>query len=383
MEGIWDLRADAVQKGDRLRDVSPIARKTRIDDNYYTHYRFSKQLFKISSYIIPDDDFELFKMFLDDIALIYPSDGDIPSSIVAVEVRKILNYIVAYSENLSSPYYEDANIALKNGRKSLVRGTLKLYLGKYTTKDWRKKRFTNEINFWIFQVGLLDHVLRRMGWIKNNKTGELEKNLEWTNPETGEVKHEAVCTANNLNKLLDFTAESYLEGSKLREIFNKKLKRGYDVDLSDIINVALCNGGTGGKNREEWNEVWVSFEVATNTRNTRTTSNIISLCRYSLGIADHLEQISFALGKYHDKIFNKKRYPDEAIKRICRTSIHWIEYFAKNGPDATKNMIHEFLLKQKDEKLIQVKNLRRFVKNVLKLLNFKYEYLKITFEIEN
>jgi hypothetical protein len=383
MEGIWDLRADAVQKGDKLRDVSPIIRKTRIDDKSYTNYTFSRQLFKTSSYIIPDDEFELFKMFLDGKALIYPSDGDIPSNIVAVEVRKVLNYIVAYSENLSSPYYEDANIALKNGKKSLVRGALKLYLGKYTTIDWRKKRFTDKINFWTFQVGLLDHVLKRMGWIKNNETGELEKNLEWTNPETGEVKHEAVCTANNLYTLLDFTAEIYLEGSTLREIFNKNLKRGYDVDLSDIINVALCNDGKGGKNREEWNEVWVSFELATNTRNTRITSNIISLCRYSLGIADHLERVSFALVKYHDKIFNKKEYPDEAIKRICRSSTNWIEYFAKNGPDATKKMIHEFLLKQKDEKLIQVKNLRRFVKNVLKILNLKYEYLKITFEIEN
>jgi len=39
------------------------------------------------------------------------------------------------------------------------------------------------------------------------------------------------------------------------------------------------------------------------------------------------------------------------------------------------------LLEQKDEKLIHSKNLRSFTENVLKLLNSKYEYLKIIFEI--
>ncbi|MHA1932128.1 MAG: hypothetical protein ACW96X_06285, partial [Promethearchaeota archaeon] len=142
MEGIWDLRADAVQEGDKLRGVSPIARKTITDDNGYTHYRFSQQLFKTSSYIIPDDDYELFKMFLEGEALIYPSDGDIPSDIVASETIKVLNYIVACSKDFSSFYYDAANTALKNGKNSVVRGAIKLHLGKYTTNEWRRKRFT-------------------------------------------------------------------------------------------------------------------------------------------------------------------------------------------------------------------------------------------------
>jgi len=44
-------------------------------------------------------------------------------------------------------------------------------------------------------------------------------------------------------------------------------------------------------------------------------------------------------------------------------------------------MIYEFLIEQKDEKQIQAKNLRKFANRVLKLLNSKYEYLKIVFEI--
>ena len=46
-------------------------------------------------------------------------------------------------------------------------------------------------------------------------------------------------------------------------------------------------------------------------------------------------------------------------------------------------MIHKFLLEQKDEKQIHANYLRKFVKKVLKLLNSKYEYLKIIFEIED
>ncbi|MHA2326028.1 MAG: hypothetical protein ACXACB_11545, partial [Promethearchaeota archaeon] len=65
-----------------------------------------------------------------------------------------------------------------------------------------------------------------------------------------------------------------------------------------------------------------------------------------------------------------------------RASIHWIQYLEKNGPEETRNMLHKFLLEQKDERPNHVKNLRSFAKNVLKLLNSKYEYLKIVFEVE-
>jgi hypothetical protein len=380
MNAIWDTKADAVQKGDNLREVNPY--KTTKDEEGFTHYTFSKIIFNNPWYEIPDDDLELFKKFVEGGSRSYPSDGSIPCDIVAGEARKILNRIVEISNEPNNVFYNEACKAIKDGKFELVRGTLKLYLGKYTTRDWRRKRFTDDIDFWTFQIHLLDHVLREMGWVKNKESGEWEKSVEWVNPDTGETRYEALCAANNLNQLLDFGAGSYLEGTKLREIFNKKLKRGHDVDLSDIINVALYQEASTGRNSEEWNEIWVSFEAATNTRNSRITSNIIALCRYSLGIADHLERISQSLVKHHKKIFDRNEYPNEALKRICRTSIHWMEYLKNNGPDATRNMIHDFLLEQRDEKPIQVKNLRLFVKKVLKLLNSKYEYLKIRFEVE-
>ncbi len=382
MTSIWDTKADAVQKGDKLRDVSPLTKKTNVDENGFTHYIFSKLLFSNSWYTIPDDDLELFKKFVDGGSRSYPSDGKIPCDIVAAEARDVLNHIVACSNDSSNPYCDNAKKALKEGKKAMVRGTLKLYLGKYTSRDWRRKRFTDDIDFWCFQISVLDHALKECGWIKNKETGEFEKRVSWVNPDTGETRYEALCAANNLNQLLDFGAGSYLEGTRLKEIFNKKLKRGHDVDLSDIINVALFNNGLNGRNKDEWNDVWESFEAATNTRNSRITSNLISLCRYSLGIADHLERINNALDKYHNKILDKNEYPDEELEKICRTSIHWMQYLEKNGPDATRNMLHEFFLEQKDEKPLHVRNLRLFAGNVLKLLNSKYEYLKIVFEVE-
>ncbi|MFX0020875.1 MAG: hypothetical protein ACFE9S_00995 [Candidatus Hermodarchaeota archaeon] len=383
MTSIWDTKADAMQKGDNLRDVSPLTEKSRIDENGFTHYVFTKIMFNNPWYKIPNDNLELFEKYLNGGSRNYPSDGKIPCDIVASEARKVLNHITTCSEDSNNPYCNSAKKALKAGKKAMVRGTLKLYLSKYTSRDWRRKRFTDDIDFWCFEVGVLDHALKECGWIKNKETGEFEKQVQWTNPNTGEVRYEALCAANNLNQLLDFGAGSYLEGTGLKEIFNKKIKRGHDVDLSDIMNVALHNNDLVNGVKEEWNDTWESFEAATNTRNSRITSNLISLCRYSLGTADYLERISNAINKYHERILNVNEYPDEGILKICKMSIHWIKYLEENGPSDTRIMIHKFLLEQVEEKRKQAANLRKFVDKVLKLLNLKYEYLKIIFEIES
>ncbi|MHA1933321.1 MAG: hypothetical protein ACW96X_12310, partial [Promethearchaeota archaeon] len=275
-----------------------------------------------------------------------------------------------------------ANTALKNGKNSLVRGAIKLHLGKYTTNEWRRKRFTASINFFTFQVSLLDHALNQMEWVKNKETNQWEKKLQWFDAKTSQTSHESTCMANNLNNLLDFVNENYFEGTNLREIFIKKLKRGFDVDINDLINVALFNSKLNKNHKEEWNNAWVSFEAATNTRNSRITSNLISLCRYSIGIADHLERIKNALDKYHDKILDRNEYPDKELERICRTSIYWEKYLEENGPEPTRIMLHKFILKQKDDKPLYVRNLRSFAENVLKLLNSKYKYLKMVFEVD-
>ncbi|TFG06139.1 MAG: hypothetical protein EU539_08425, partial [Promethearchaeota archaeon] len=275
MNGIWDSKTDAVKKGDKLRDVTPY--KTYVDDHGITHHLFHKTMFHNPWYSLPDNELELFKKFLEGGSRAYPSDGNIPCDIVAQEARKILKKIVVCSENPNDNLCEDAIKALEHGKHQLVRGTLKLYLGKYTTRDWRRKRFTDDIDFWTFQINVLERSLKECGFVKSKESGEWVKKIEWTQPEKSDTRKEVLFAANNLNQLLDFGAGSYLEGSSLKEIFSKKIKRGHDVDLSDIINIAMVNDGIRGPHKEEWLEAWAAFEEAANQRNSRSTSNIISL----------------------------------------------------------------------------------------------------------
>jgi len=382
MTGIWDIKADVITKGDKLRDVSPIAGKIWKDENDFTHYIFSKANFNNPWYTVPEDDFKLFENFIEGGSRAYPSDGSIPCDIVASEARKVLNKIELCSQDPNHHYCEDALEVLKNGKFSSVRGTLKLYLGKFTTRDWRRKRFTDDIDFWMFQTNLLDSSLKECSFVKDKETGEWEKTVEWKKSETKESRRETLFAANNLNQLLDFGAGSYLTGSSLKEIFDKKIKRGHDVDLSDIINVAMVNNGVDGIHKGEWLDAWNSFEQAANTRSTRTTSNLISICRYSFAIANHLEKVGEAIRKYKEFILDKSKYSDEKIKSLCRISTHWEQCYETNGVDETRKVIHDFYNEQAEEKPLHSQNLIKFAQNILKLLNSKYEYLKVTFEVE-
>ena len=145
----------------------------------------------------------------------------------------------------------------------------------------------------------------------------------------------------------------------------------------------MVNDGKEGIHKDEWLEGWSSFEQAINTRNSRTTSNLISLCRISLAIASHLEKVSHALNKYNDSIFDKSKYSDEKVRILCKISPHWAKFLEDNGSEETRKMLHDFYHEQAEEKPIHAKNLRTFANKIMKLLNSKYEYLKIIFEIED
>ncbi len=380
MNDIWDIYADSVKKGDKKRDVR--ASESHTDETGTTHYLFTRILFKNPWYSIPKNDLEVFERYIEGGGRSYPSDGNIPCDIIAKEARIILKKIEACSNDPTDLYCQEAREALRHGKYSLVRGTLKLYLGKYTTRDWRRKRFTDDIDFWTFQVNLLESALQGCSFTKNKKSGEWEKKVKWQNPITGESRTEELYAANNLNQLLDFGAGSYLEGSDLKEIFSKKIKRGHDVDLSDIINVAMVNDGATGNHVEEWLDAFSAFEEAINTRNSRTISNIISLCRYALAIADHLESVAKAINKHNDLILDDSKIPNSKIEQIVNISIHWQNLLKQKGFEDTRKEIHNFYHEQALEKPKQAENLRNFVKSTLNLLNSKYEYLQVNFEIK-
>ena len=323
MNGIWDSKSDAIKKGDNLRDVSQLMDKTRKDGEGFIHYVFSKANFSNQWYTIPEDDFKLFENFIEGGSRAYPSDGSIPCDIIAKEARKVLKKIELCSQDPNHHYCQEAREVLKKGKLSSVRGTLKLYLGKYTTRDWRRKRFTDDIDFWVYKFDMLEYVLRMNGWVKNKNTREWEKKVLWDNPMTLKKEEHVLIASNDINQALDFGAGKYLEGTRLKDIFKKKIKRGHDVDLSDIINVAMVLNKSEGFAIDEWYNSWEAFEESANTRNTRSISSMISLTRYSAGIADHLERLSNVLIKLHDLIFDKILNPDDKIFKFTRVSIHW------------------------------------------------------------
>lgn len=377
-----------VTREDNARDVSSLTGKTRKDENGFTHYVFSKAMFDNPWYEIPEDNVELVRKFLVGGSREYPSDGGIPCDIVAIEVRKLLNHFVEIAKDPNDKFYEDAQEALKYGRFSLVRGTVKLYLAKYTTRDWRRKRYTDDIDFWLFKMALYEHVMKANGWKRVPVTKEWQKTVHWYNYIRKVDETKELIAANDINLVLDFGSGSYLEGTSLKDVFRKKIKRGHNVDISDMINVAMVKGANGkyreDKERQnEWNEIWTAFEEAANARNKRTTSNFITLCRYSLAIANHLERTAIAIEKYHELIFDREAFPDDAIDQYCSTSIHWMKFLEINGPNETRKMIHNFLIEQKDIKPQHAKNLRELAEKVLKIINSRYKHLKVIFEIEN
>ena len=385
MFDLWDSKADKVYKGDNLREVTPILKKTRIDENGFTHYVFSNTIFHNPKYTIPDNDYELFKRFLDGGSREYPSDGNVPADVAANEANIILEKISEIASISNHQFCKEARNELRrNGIFGLIRGTLKLYLGQYTTRDWRRKRFTDDIDFWIFHKGLLEYVLRECGWKKNNKTREYEKIIKWINFKRKKMEKTLLIASNDTNQILDFGSGSYLEGSTLKDIFKKKLRRGHDVDLSDIINVAIVNNREGDDYLDkDWVDAWNAIEESANRRGMRSTSNIISLCRYSFGIADYLERVSIAIDKYQNTILNKSEYSDKKIIRVCQYSSHHLSNHLKLEPRSTRNRIFHNLTKQKIRKLEYAANLRNFANNVLEMLNTKFKQAKVIFEIEN
>ena len=178
MTVLWDQNADTVLKGDNKRRVNPIQDRIYQDAQGFIHYVFTKKMFHNPHYNIPKEQLKLPKKNLDGGSRSYPSDGQIPLDIVATEVKIILNDLIDIANSPDHLYYEDAKKILECGKYSIVRGCVKLYLKKYTTRDWRRKRFTDDIDFWIFKINLFEYILKNNGWRRNPKSKEWEKQVK-------------------------------------------------------------------------------------------------------------------------------------------------------------------------------------------------------------
>ena len=376
MDLLWDIKTDAITAGDNLRDVLPI--RSYIDSSDITHYVFSKAMFNNPNYIIPKDHFTLFYNFLNGGSREYPSDGNIPVDIVTAEANVILNEIKVIAENPTHKFHQCAKALVSKDLNALVRGTIKLYLGEYTTRDWRRKRSTDDIDFWISDAVLFEEILKEKGWVKNKKTLEWEKKVQWTDLWTGNLKQEILIASNDTVQGIDFGAGNFLEGSTLKAIIKKKIVRGHEVDISDIINVAIVNNIP--KNTDA-DSPWSSFEEAANMRNKRVNANLISLCRFSHGIADYLKNVAESIKLYKDLVLHEFYIPDADIKRICQLSSHWLKRMKLDVAHVTRERIYNNLLRQEQKKSFYSNTLFNFAYRVMDLLNSKHFDASVIFEI--
>jgi hypothetical protein len=301
--------------------------------------------------------------------------------ICADEALKILNKIKEIAYDPDHTFYKSANNLLENPEEDLhklVRGTLYLYLGNYTTRDWRRKRATDDIDFWIEDPLLFDYVMKNAkdGWKYNKYTREWEKNIQWKDLWTAEIRKGILIASNDLNQKLDFGSGSIVKGTGLKNIVLKKVMRGHDVDISDVINCAIVNNIEVGNEEGTWSAI---IECA-NTRNSRTTSNLISLCRLSNGVASYIRRVGLAIKKYKDRFKDENIFSNREVVNICKVSSHWLSD-TTYIPVKTRNRIYKNLVKQEKRKIEYSNNLIFFSDQILKILNSKYRHLKIRFSV--
>ncbi|MHA1263707.1 MAG: hypothetical protein ACTSRS_00575 [Candidatus Helarchaeota archaeon] len=374
----WDTEADAITEGDKLREVLPTREQSNVAG--MTIYVFTKIIFHNPRYIIPKDPFTLFYNFLNGGSREYPSDGTIPVDVVAEEITKIFQAIRKIENDPFHPFHKSAKNLLANGEVELLRGTMKLYIGNYTTRDWRRKRSTDDIDFWISDNSLLEYVLSQdHGWQKNKITKEWEKKITWNNIWTGRLESAILIASNDMVQGMDFGSGSYLEGCSLKDVLKKKIVRGHDVDLSDIINVAIV--GNIPENYEP-DSPWMAFEEAANMRHRRVNSNLISLSRYAHGIADYLYHVGESIRLYKGLVKDQSKIPNPEILKICRVSSHWLSRQVPQEPAATRYRIYNNLVKMERKKIQYSETLREFANRIFNLLNKKYEAAGIFFKIQ-
>ena len=216
---LWDERADMYEREDNLRRIVPVEKL--VGENGVIHYFFNQSLFHNPKYTIPTDDYELFQKFLEGGSREYPSDGNIPIDIAAREAVLILKEIEVIRDSPGHMYHSSIKSILKNrGPIELIRGAIRLYLSNISTRDWRRKRSTDDIDMWIPNVPLLEYILKKLNWKYNRDSGEWVKKVTWNDIWTGVTKSSVLIASNDIFQATDFGAGSYLTGSRIKDIIN-------------------------------------------------------------------------------------------------------------------------------------------------------------------
>ncbi|MHA1682149.1 MAG: hypothetical protein ACTSUE_14520 [Promethearchaeota archaeon] len=385
-------RTDLIERHDKKRLVVP---ETIVKEDGHVVFKFPWKMFRNPKYTIPKTSEQLFKGFINGGSRSYSSDGKIPAIRATIEAQKIINEVRMISRDKTHEFNGKARKAIMIGPAeredfSVVRGTIGLMLGKWMAPDWQKKRYTDDIDFYWEEIDsdLWNHVMKKLGWTTEDKTPGNWSIYTKHVPEVPEVPLEC-CNDTSLGK--DFGgAEAAVEGPGLKGIIKKKFLRCHDVDINDILNVAIR--GYLNIDEDEENHPWRAVMETLWRGGEEDVSHVISVCQYAFSIAQHYRNVGHALEKHVKDFLVRKQVSDEEIRKIYNThtpvlvkssSYYW-EPFGKGDATSIKEMRHElynFFLKQAEDRVHYGSRLNTFAHALNWALNKRFRRQKIKFFI--
>ncbi len=382
---------DRINRGDKLRELKP----ARIAiEGEYTVYYFSFLMFENPRYSIPGNSELLFRAYIEGGSRSYSSDGQIPALLAAIEAQAIIQKVRQIALNKYHPLNKKAQTAIMKGKVQredweVVRGTVGLVLGKWMPTDWQKKRYTDDIDFFWpdMDSDLFAYVLTRLGWKTDDKTpGCFSK---WTK-EIPEVPGLPLECCNDWLIGREFGGvDAAVEGVGLKGILSWKFRRCHDVDISDIINVALK--GYLNIDQDDIVHPWRAVMEALWRGGKDDIGHLITVSQHAFAIANHLRSVGLALEEHVADFLDKNHINTAQIEEIYNKqtpishkllgSINW-EPFKRGSASTIKQMrkeLYSFFLNQSEKRLNYASRLKTFAHALVWSLNakFKVDRLKL------
>ncbi len=381
---------DMVIRGDQKREVLP----SKITfENGFTIYHFTWKTFSNPRYQTPAESDALFRGFIIGGSRAYSSDGQIPAIRATIEARNIIQEVRDIANDKEHPFHQKAKKAVVNGYAqieddSVVRGTVGLMLGKWMPKDWQKKRFTDDIDFFwdAMDSDLWCYVLKKLGWKTDDKTPGVWSVWKKMVPEAPGMPLEC---SNDTTLGKEFGGvDATLEGPGLKQILKFKFYRCHDVDISDIINVALM--GLLNIDEDEADHPWRAVMETLWRASSVDVAHVITICRYAYAVAEHIQNVSHVLKKHVQDFFVPKIFPDEEIKIIYgmqtpvipgKTHYYWEPFEAGTATDVKemRKELYRFFREEAQRRMFYSSRLRSFAHTLVWALNWRFKPSKVKY----
>ncbi|MBN2151862.1 MAG: hypothetical protein JW839_10475 [Candidatus Lokiarchaeota archaeon] len=282
-------------------------------------YHFPWKMFKNPRYTIPRGGLDLFHAFINGGSRSYSSDGQVPAILAAIEAQAAIQAVRDIAADKEHPFYTLARAAVAKGKAQVedwevVRGTIGLMLGSWMPDDWQKKRYTDDIDFyWEAMDGeLFAHVLRKLGWTTSDRTPGNSSIWKKTIPSFPGIPLE--CTNDTVIGKEFGGVGPAVEGPGLKGIVKKKLDRCHEVDISDVINVAIA--GHLNIDEDEPRHPWRAVMEILNRISADDCAHLILVCQYAFSIVQYYRDVGQALETHTPGFLSKKVFSDEEIKGI-------------------------------------------------------------------